>query len=73
MIDNISVAKQISDLMLDCGGKLDKSVALVGDKCSSEELQLYRRAVGRIMGEILLEVLNPLYKMHPSLRPPELK
>jgi hypothetical protein len=56
--------------MQDCSSKLDESVALVRDECSAEELKKYRRAVGKVMGEILLEVLNPLYAKHPALKPP---
>lgn len=73
MIRDDDVAKQVSDLMLDCGAKLDGSVALVRDRCSQDEFQTYRRAVGKVMGEILLEVLNPLYRAHPNLKPAEMK
>jgi hypothetical protein len=72
VIDNKEIAKQVSQLMLDCGAKLDASVALVQSKCSSEELHAYRRAVGKVMGEVLLQVLNPIYAKHPSLKPPGL-
>jgi|HubBroStandDraft_5_1064220.scaffolds.fasta_scaffold2847277_1 hypothetical protein len=70
LIESKFIAKQISELMQDCTAQLDGSVALVRDKCSAEELHIYRRAVGKVMGEILLEVLNPLYAKHPTLRPP---
>jgi hypothetical protein len=69
MVDDEKIARQISELMLDCGARLDDSVALVQSKCTPEELRVYRRAVGKVMGEILLEVLNPLYAKHPSLKP----
>ena len=69
MIENADIAKQIGDLMQDCSARLDTSVALVRDECSLEELQIYRLAVGKVMGEILLEVLNPLYAKHPALKP----
>jgi hypothetical protein len=72
VIDNEEIARQISELMLDCGARLDESVALVQNECTPEELHTYRRAVGKIMGEVLLEVLNPLYAKHPTLKPPEL-
>ncbi|MFZ0463267.1 MAG: hypothetical protein WBE20_09990 [Candidatus Acidiferrales bacterium] len=42
---------------------------MVRDGCSPEEFAADRRAAGRIMGEMLLEVLNPLYAEHPSLKP----
>jgi len=69
MIKDALVAQQISDLMIEFGSRLDISIATVQEKCSSEEFTVYRRAVGRIMGEMLLEVMNPLYAQHPSLKP----
>jgi hypothetical protein len=40
--------------------------------CPLEESRAYRFAVGNILGEVLVEVLNPLYAKHPTLRPPGL-
>jgi hypothetical protein len=69
MIRDARIAKQVSDLMVEFSGRLDGSIATVRDQCSPEEFAVYRRAVGRIMGEMLLEVLNPLYAEHSSLKP----
>jgi hypothetical protein len=71
VITNPDTAKHVSELMLDIGARLDESVALVMDQSPAEEFTLYRRAVGHIMAEILLEVLNPLYLEHPGLKPKE--
>jgi hypothetical protein len=68
VIKNLDTAKQVSELMLDIGARLNQSVFLVQERSSAEEFGLYRRAVGGIMGEIL-EVLNPLYREHPGLKP----
>jgi len=73
MIRNIKVARQISDLMVDFSGRLDASILTVQEQCSPEEFQVYRRAVARVLGEMLLEIMNPLYAEHPSLRPPGLE
>ena len=69
VITNADTAQQVSQLMLDISEQLNQSIFLVQDRVTAEELALYRRAVGRIMGEILLEVLNPLYQEHPELKP----
>jgi hypothetical protein len=69
MIKNENIAKQVSDLMLDYSQRLDKSIALVMNNCDSEELKLYRRAVGKLLAEIYFEVLAPLYQEHPELKP----
>jgi len=73
MIRDKRVAKEISGLMIEFSGRLDGSIAKVREQCSPEEFAVYRRAVGRIMGEMLLEVLNPLYAEHPSLKPAEME
>jgi hypothetical protein len=69
MIKDMAVARQVSDLMVEISGRLNNSIVTVEEKCPSEEFEAYRRAVGAIMGEILLEVMNPLYKEHPTLKP----
>lgn len=73
MIEDEQVAKQISDLMLEYGARLDASVLLVKNTCSEGELKTYRRAVGEIMGNMLTEVMNPLYQRHPTLKPKGLR
>lgn len=69
MIQDTIVARRISDLMIEFSGRLDKSILMVKEHCPSEEFETYRRAVGHILGEMLLEVMNPLYAEHPSLKP----
>jgi hypothetical protein len=73
MIRDDLVAQQICDLIVEFQSRLNSSIFTVKEKCSSEEFKVYRRAVGKIMGEVLLEVMNPLYAQHPSLKPPELE
>jgi hypothetical protein len=70
MITDALTARQISELMIEFSGRLDSSLIAVRESCSPEEFKTYRRAVGKILGEMLLEVMNPLYKQHPSLEPP---
>jgi hypothetical protein len=73
MIKNEAIAREISELMLDVGKRLDKSVALVLANCSEAEFETYRQAVGAVLAEMLLDILNPLYVEHPLLKPPELQ
>ena len=68
-VSNAETAKQVSDLALEMLARLDRSVALVQDTCSETEFKAYRRAAGRVMGEPVLELMNPLFEAHPSLKP----
>ena len=69
MIRDAALAGKISDLMLEYSARLDQSVADVADVSSIEELNQYRRGVGAVMGEMLLRIMNPLYRMHPDIKP----
>ena len=73
MIESKEVATKISELMLNIGKELNESVFLVQEQCSESEFFNYRRQVGIIMGNILLDVLNPLYEKHADLKPRELR
>lgn len=66
------VAAEISVLMLEIGAKLDTSVSLVQQSCDESELNTYRSAVGEIMGRMLINIMNPIYKQHPELKPEQL-
>ena len=70
---NREIAKMIVDLMLRQGRELDDSVRAVQSSEGAEEFNRYRLAVGRIMGEMLLEVMNPIFDEYPDLKPPQLR
>lgn len=73
MIRDKAVASEVNKLMLEYSGKLDASLQVVKDRCSTEEFVAYRTVVGKLLGEMLVEVMNPIYVQHPDLKPPELK
>ncbi len=66
------IAEQVSNLMLEYGAKLDKSLVLVKEQCDEEEFKNYRAAVSKLLTTMLVEVMNPLYEKHPDLKPNEL-
>jgi hypothetical protein len=69
MISNSNSAKEINQLMLDIFRRVDESVALVRKTCSAEEAASYSKAAGRVAAAIMMDVLEPLYKNHPTLKP----
>ena len=73
MLKDSLIAQQVSDLMIEFGERLNDSIIAVQEQCSPEEFKAYRLAVAKIMAEMLLEVMNPLYAQHPSIKPPELE
>jgi hypothetical protein len=69
---NKNSAEIVSREMLDIAARLNSSVALLVEHLSQEDLQIYKGVVAELMGSILIEFLNPIYKTHPDLKPPEL-
>lgn len=67
---NRDTAEKVVELMLRHGRELDDSVRVVQSAQSEVEFDRHRTAVGRIMGEMLLEIMNPLFDEHPDLKPP---
>ena len=72
MIANVDAARKVVALLLDASGAIDQSVAEVRDHGTAEELKAYAKVAGSILGQILSEGLNPLFRQHPELVPPEL-
>jgi hypothetical protein len=69
MISNSATARQISELMLDIFRRADESIAAVKESCPPEEAAAYQKAIGRVVGPIVMDVLEPLYEKHPGLKP----
>ena len=72
MISDPAIASKISNMMLEIGAGLDASVTLVQEGCPESEFQAYRFVAAQLMSTILLDVMNPIYKIHPVLKPKEL-
>ncbi|MCW8880576.1 MAG: hypothetical protein OQJ89_05665 [Kangiellaceae bacterium] len=73
MISDKDIAKQIAQITYDSRVSLSQSVKLVKDNCSEEESKKYEAAMARIVGYLILDVMEPLYSEHPELKPDDIK
>lgn len=62
-------AREISSLMLELSGKLNESIVLVASDGNADETEYYKKTVGRIMGDLFVEIMRPIYKEYPDLKP----
>jgi hypothetical protein len=69
VIKNDKVAREINDLMLELYRQMQESIDAVKITCSEEEYRAYNRAMGMVVGTILRQVLEPLYRDNPALKP----
>ena len=73
MIDDLKTANYVSDLFLDVNGRLNESIAKVQGSCSPADFEDYKRRVGRLINSIFEDILEPIYRKHPDLKPSELE
>lgn len=65
-------AKKIVELVIKHGAEQDQVLSDIQSMCSEDEFSQYRRMIGKSMGSMLLDVLNPIVRMYPDLKPPQL-
>lgn len=65
-------AKKVLHLMFEIGAALDGSTALVKTEESEAVFKKYRATVGKLMGDTLIEVINPICGEFPELKPKQL-
>lgn len=71
MISDERIAKEIHALAFEYYKKLHASFMKVKGNCTEEETEAYRKAVGRVMGYTITEIMMPLRSQHPELEPTE--
>lgn len=64
-----SEVKELSHLLARVGGLLNQSAAFVRDHDTEENFIGYRTVVGKLMGDLFLDAMTPLYKRFPDLLP----
>ncbi len=68
-VGNNEQAAAISEKLRGIFGELESLVHDVAEYASDEQVQSFRRAIGAVCGSIVLDVLGPLYRSHPEIRP----
>jgi hypothetical protein len=71
MIQDAETAKRSLQLMEQADKLLIESLELVRSSCPSEEYLRYRGGMSQIVGRLFLEVMEPIYRQHPLLAPPD--
>jgi hypothetical protein len=51
----------------------DAALIKIQTLCTAEEFNEYRRMIGKSMGEMISEILNPIVTKYPALKPDQLR
>jgi len=68
-----TVAEKVNSILRSVTREIDDSIREVMNSSTQEEFQSYRRVAGKFMGEIFVEILQPIYDQYPDLTPKELR
>ena len=60
-------------MFLNINDQMDDSIRAVEKQTSAEELKAFKRGVGHVIYELFEQIVEPICKRHPSLRPPEME
>jgi hypothetical protein len=71
MIRDEETARQAVELVQEAHKLLMDSLALVRSNCSKEEYEAYRPGITQVTGRIFFLVMEPIYRAHLSLAPPD--
>jgi hypothetical protein len=66
-------ARKVADLVMRHGAEQDQVLIDIRPLCSLDEFEMYKQMIGKSMGAMLLDVLNPIFEKHPDLKPPQLE
>jgi hypothetical protein len=69
MFTNSTLAEKIQKQLLDVSHLLETSILEVEKSCNAEEATAYKRAVGKIVTQILFDLVEPIYESNPSIKP----
>lgn len=73
MLSNKETAREVEKMMQKCSAILDNSIRRVMKTCPEDEFKAYRRVIGAIMGDIYMNVKQPIHRRYPDLEPEEMK
>jgi hypothetical protein len=66
-------AKIVLETIIKHQAEQNACLIAIREKCTDEEFGEYRRMIGRSMGAMLLEVINPIITKYPDLTPTGLR
>jgi hypothetical protein len=71
MIRDVETARQAVELVEQAHKLLMDSLGLVRSNCSKEEYEAYRPGITQVTGRLFFLVMEPIYRTHLSLAPPD--
>jgi hypothetical protein len=69
VISDVNAATKISKLVLEANRLLNEAISIAQEGAANDEFSEYQRRTGFIMYSILEQLLEPIYRKHPEIKP----
>jgi len=69
LVANIATAQRVSEAAFQLSRRLTESLEVARAAVPKDAFKAYARGVGETLTDIMYEVLNPIFAMHPSIEP----
>jgi len=69
LVSEIATAQQVSEIMFQVSRRLTESLELARVDVPKDAFKTYALGIGEALTDIMYEVLNPIFAMHPSIEP----
>lgn len=69
MIENKDLAASVNSKLRNCYQLLEESILEVNRGCNEEQAKAYRQRIGSLFSILVFDLMEPLYKAHPELKP----
>ncbi|MGZ3181685.1 MAG: hypothetical protein ACXU8N_04515 [Telluria sp.] len=63
------VAEECIAAALECSTKLNKTLLEIQTHATEEDFKFARLAIAHVMGEMAYQLMNPIFRIHPDLKP----
>ena len=66
-------AKVLMDVAIRNAAEQNAALIEIQSLCTEDEFREYRRMIGKSMGAMLFEIINPIVAKYPELKPAQLR
>jgi len=73
MITDKETAKIVCETLIETSEKFKGTLDLVSKNCTESEVERYKQAIAKVLGNMMLGIRNPIYLEHPDLVPEGMK
>lgn len=69
VITDKALARELTSRLLEASNTIERTVGTAQDGAKDDEFLAYREGIAKVLEIVLWELLNPIFKQHPDIKP----